>query len=163
MLKEKEPETQEHDSGSHLLSGRGFCRLRICLVGFATRINGCAYAGGLILHDVFAALDEVFPLCPSAVYDFATASDILIDLLLALVDDLADLIGRLTPAGAQILRSFAGALRQIFPRFATALRSIENADQGAYTQSGQKPSHSLTLARIFAHNLYLLFAQYQEA
>jgi hypothetical protein len=50
------------------------------------------------------------------------------DLFLALVDNLTDLLGRLTSAGAQILRPFASALRKIFPSFTSTLWGIQNAD-----------------------------------
>ena len=124
----KEPEWTVEFRPQSESSGRRLGRLGICLVSFASCVYGCTNAGGLILHQVLAAFDEVFPLCPATIYNFASAADILTDLFLAFVDDLADLLRCLTSASTQIFRPFTSTLREIFPSFATALRGIQNAD-----------------------------------
>jgi hypothetical protein len=139
----------------------GFRRLGI-LISFATGFDCGAYAGGLITHQVLAALDEIFPLCTAAIHYLAPASDVLIHLFLALVDHLANLLGSLTAAGSQILGAFTSSLGNIFSRFPAGLGSVENADQSAYAQSSQKPCHALNFASIIAHNFLSFMFGIQE-
>src|SRR5450631_1102327 len=131
------------------------------VVGLASGIDSCADPSALFGDEILAPLDKFFPLRTATINGLAAAFYVFRDLLFALVDQGADFISGLTGASAQIFRAFLGAVYQVFAGFFTALWRIENADEGTYAQSSQKPCQPERFV-FFCHDENSPFAQPRE-
>jgi len=91
----------------------GFWLTACGLVGRAASVDGRGDTSRLIGDQILAALDKLFPLCPSAIGVFA-------NLFLALIDKGAYLLLTAIDDGADVLRSLARTRTKVFCALASS-------------------------------------------